>query len=263
MPAQVTGAAANLQVRADPRPPPHTHVVLRSATGDQKQQMPKSTSVELQARFLSALLQEREVQPRAFLAGPTDHRNIFPAPPQWSICSKQDEQEATRWSPKAVAGDIHLDDAVIRSNPAPWGFSPGRKPAVAAVRGNTLVREDYAHLHARRTLLSLAYVPMIVNETLIGAVEVATFDEALDEADLAGLAEFVDYAAPAFSSATQYEAERNSHLESISRLTQLYDVEKVFNSTLEMDELNPIITAKVREILEAPGRKSLAGKRRA
>ena len=38
---------------------------------------------------------------------------------------------------------------------------------------------------------------------------------------------------------------------SISRLTQLYDVEKVFNSTLEMDELNPIITGKVREILEA------------
>ena len=34
---------------------------------DQKQQMPKSTSVELQARFLSALLQEREVQPRASL----------------------------------------------------------------------------------------------------------------------------------------------------------------------------------------------------
>ena len=68
---------------------------------------------------------------------------------------------------------------------------------------------------------------------------------------LAGLVELVDYAAPAFSSATHYEAERNSHLESISRLTQLYDVEKVFNSTLEMDELNPIITAKVREILEA------------
>jgi hypothetical protein len=29
--------------------------------------MPKSTSVDVQARFLSALLQEREVQPRAFL----------------------------------------------------------------------------------------------------------------------------------------------------------------------------------------------------
>ena len=92
---------------------------------------------------------------------------------------------------------------------------------------------------------------MMVNETLIGAVEAATFDEELDEAEASGLVELVDYAAPAFSSATHYETERNSHLESISRLTQLYDVEKVFNSTLEMDELNPIITAKVREILEA------------
>ena len=114
------------------------------------------------------------------------------------------------------------------SRASPW-FCPAR----------TLVREDYAHLHVRRTLLSLAYVPMIVNETLIGALEAATFDEALNEAELAGLVELVDYAAPAFSSATHYETERNSHLESISRLTQLYDVEKVFNSTLEMDELNP------------------------
>ena len=56
---------------------------------------------------------------------------------------------------------------------------------------------------------------------------------------------------PHFRAPTHYEGERNSHLESISRLTQLYDVEKVFNSTLEMDELNPIITAKVRELLEA------------
>ena len=63
--------------------------------------------------------------------------------------------------------------------------------------------------------------------------------------------ELVDYAAPAISSAIHYESERNSHLESISRLTQLYDVEKVFNSTLEMDELNPLITSKVRELLEA------------
>ena len=51
---------------------------------------------------------------------------------------------------------------------------------------------------------------MIVNETLIGALEAATFDEALDEAELAGLVEFIDYAAPAFSSATHYETERNS-----------------------------------------------------
>ena len=155
-----------------------------------------------------------------------------------------------QWSPKAVAGDIHLDDAAIPMESGTLGHL-ARESQPLLLSGSTLVREDYAHLHARRTLLSLACVPMMINESLIGAVEVATFDEELDESEASGLAELVDYAAPAFSSATRYEAERNSHLESISRLTQLYDVEKVFNSTLEMDELNPIITAKVREILEA------------
>ena len=149
-----------------------------------------------------------------------------------------------------MAGDIHLDDEVIPFDSGTLGLL-AKENQPLLLSGANLVREDYAHLHARRTLLSLAYVPMIVNETLIGAVEAATFDEAINEADLAGLVELVEYAAPAFSSATHYEAERNSHLESISRLTQLYDVEKVFNSTLEMDELNPIITAKVRELLEA------------
>jgi RND family efflux transporter MFP subunit len=47
-----------------------------------------------------------------------------------------------------------------------------------------------------------------------------------------------------------YEAERNDSLESISRLTQLYDLEKSFSSTLEMDELLPIIAEKFREVME-------------
>ena len=210
--------------------------------------MPKSASVELQARFLSALLQEREVQPRAFLLA---HQITEIHPGAAAVVYLLEEEQGTmRWSPKAVAGDIHLDDSLIPLDSGTLGLL-ARQNQPLLLSGATLVREDYAHLHARRTLLSLAYVPMIVNETLIGALEAATFDEALDEADLVGLVEFIDYAAPAFSSATHYETERNSHLESISRLTQLYDVEKVFNSTLEMDELNPIITAKVREILEA------------
>jgi RND family efflux transporter MFP subunit len=217
---------------------------------DQKQQMPKSTSVELQARFLSALLQEREVQPRASLLA---HQivEILPGAAAVVYLLQQDEHGGNvQWSPKAVAGDIHLDDAAIPMESGTLGHL-ARESQPLLLSGSTLVREDYAHLHARRTLLSLACVPMMINESLIGAVEVATFDEELDESEASGLVELVDYAAPAFSSATRYEAERNSHLESISRLTQLYDVEKVFNSTLEMDELNPIITAKVREILEA------------
>jgi hypothetical protein len=147
----------------------------------------------------------------------------------------------TRWSPKAIAGEIHLDDSAIPLDSGTLGLlAKDGQPLLLS--GTTLVREDYAHLHARRTLLSLAYLPMIVNETLIGALETATFDEALDDAELAGLAEFVEYAGPAFSSATHYEAERNSHLESISRLTQLY----------------PFVQDQERGIWAAPGGNKVA-----
>ena len=209
--------------------------------------MPRSTSVDVQARFLSSLLQEHEVQPRASLLAQQVTETL---PGAAAVVYLLEEHEQTAvWSAKAVAGDLRVEDEVI---PAASG-TLGRlfkEPQPLLLSGPKLVREDYAHLHTRRTLLSLAYVPIIASENLIGAVEVANFAEIINQADLAGLIELIDYAASAFSSATQYEDERNSRLETISRLTQLYDVEKVFNATLEMNELYPIITAKVREILE-------------
>jgi RND family efflux transporter MFP subunit len=209
--------------------------------------MPKSTSVDVQARFLSALLQEHEVQPRALLLA-QQITEMLPGAAVVVYLLEQGEESAI-WSPKAAAGDLRVDDA-IPVNSGTLGFL-AKESQPLLLSGANLVREDYAHLHARRTLLSLACVPIMVNQNLIGAVEAASFVEVIDQADLAVLVELVEYAAPAFSSATRYAAEHNSHLESISRLTQLYDVEKVFNATLEMDELTPIITAKVRELMEA------------
>jgi RND family efflux transporter MFP subunit len=210
--------------------------------------MPKSTSVDVQARFLSALLQEHEVQPRAFLLAQQIAEML---PGAAAVVYLLEGHEATpHWSAKAVAGDLQVDDHVIPVDSGTLGLL-ARQSQPLLLSGAKLVREDYAHLHVRRTLLSLAYVPMIVNQNLIGAVEVATFSEVINQADLGGLVELAEYAAPAFSSASHYEAERNSHLESISRLTQLYDVERIFNATLEMNELTPIITAKVRDLLEA------------
>jgi len=230
--------------------------------------MPRLTSIELQARFLSALLREREVQPRAVLLA-QQITELLPGAAAIVYLLEADE-ETTVWSPTAVAGDVHLDEATIpvdagtlgllfkesRSQEIPAegnhaGEAPTQQNQSLLLSGTSLVREDYAHLHARRTLLSLAYVPIVVDGTLIGALEVAAFEEEIDQVELGELAELVEYAAPGFASAAKYEHERNSRLETITRLTQLYDVEKVFNSTLEMDELNPIITAKVREILDA------------
>ena len=146
--------------------------------------MPKSTSVDVQARFLSSLLQELEVQPRAFLLA----RQITEILPNSAAAVYLLEQsgDSTHWSSKAVAGDIHLEDQAIPLDSGTLGLlAKDSEPMLLS--GANLVREDYAHLHARRTLLSLAYVPVVVNEALIGAVEVAAFDEALDEADLADL----------------------------------------------------------------------------
>src|SRR4029077_1468666 len=63
------------------------------------------------------------------------------------------------------------------------------------------------------------------------------------------LRETAKIAAPAIAGALAYERERNSTLHSISRVTQMYDLEKVFNSNLEIDPLIATIASKFQEVL--------------
>jgi hypothetical protein len=114
-----------------------------------------------------------------------------------------------------------------------------------------LVREQYAHLNVRRTLNSLAYLPLKTKRgELFGAIEILSFDFPLGENTLSALQPLADVAGSALADAVSYEQERNSALSSITRITQLYDLEKVFGSTLELDQLLPIIGSKFREVLE-------------
>ena len=48
-----------------------------------------------------------------------------------------------------------------------------------------------------------------------------------------------------------YEEQSRNQLNAITRLTLLYDIGQIFNSTLELDQLLPIITEKIRDILDA------------
>jgi RND family efflux transporter MFP subunit len=209
--------------------------------------MPQPGSIEASARFLSAMLGERESAPRAQLLA---RQAADSSAGRAAIVYLLTSDDPTAWKAKATAGEIVLDGPTVPIDAGHLGtLAQQREPLLFS--GKDLMREDYAHLHARRTLVSLAYVPMIFDEDLIGALEVASFDSAIDDADLQELSELVKHAAPAFVSAIHYEEERNSQLESISRLTQLYDLEKVFSSTLEMEELKPLITAKIREVLDA------------
>ncbi len=67
---------------------------------------------------------------------------------------------------------------------------------------------------------------------------------------LEALRPLIEVAASALVASQAYEQERHASLTSLTRLTQFYDIEKVFSSTLEMDELLPIIGGKIREMLD-------------
>jgi RND family efflux transporter MFP subunit len=211
--------------------------------------MQPSGHVEVSTRLLSAMLRERESAPRAALLAQQAAEMVSGGAAIVYVLDPGDPPAVpASWSAKATAGDIHLDDPTVPADSGTLGtLAHEQQPLLFS--GNELTREDYAHLHARRTLVSLACVPIIVNDALMGALEVASFEDTIDSADLQVLVDLVEHAGPGLVSAILYEDERNSLLESISRLTQLYDLEKVFSATLEMDELQPLITSKVREVL--------------
>jgi RND family efflux transporter MFP subunit len=160
-----------------------------------------------------------------------------------------EEVAGTMWLPKAGAGDSD-----VRANKAPADVGTLGEllanPSPMLLSGPELSRENYAHLDVRRTLVAMAYLPLIQGQQLIGAIEILSFQEHLSRADLNTMNSAVPVAAAALAAGITYERERHDTLTSITRLTQLYDLEKMFASTLEMDELLPIIGGKSREVME-------------
>ena len=208
----------------------------------------KSRPTGLSEDLLSALLRTLEVRPRAQLIAEQAIEVLGDATAVLYLV--EEDQENQFWNAKAMAGEVLLDSAVIPLESGTLGVLAERQEPVV-FSGNELAREDYAHFHTRRTPISLAYIPLFVDEVLLGGLEAVTFAEPISEEDLATLQELCHLAAPCLVSALAYEEERNAQLESITRLTQLYDLEKTFNSILEMDQLLPLIASKFREILNA------------
>ena len=157
-------------------------------------------------------------------------------------------QEDAGWEPKATEGEVAFSEPVIAPDFGTLGAILA-KQAPVVFTGPDLRREDYAHLNVRRTLASLAGIPLFMDDNLVGAVEILSFQQPIAESSLSDLAEFSKLAALGLAAGAVYENERNSQLESITRITQMYDLEKVFNSNLEMDELMPMIASKFQEIM--------------
>jgi RND family efflux transporter MFP subunit len=200
---------------------------------------------DVSGEFLSNLLRQREVRPRCALLA---QQAMDLIPGGAVIVYLVEDQEQPRWVARATLGEVHLDDILVPFDSGTLGVvADQKKPLLFS--GSELVREDYAHLHARRTLQSLAYVPIMADGTLIGLLEAASFEGAFTREHLRRLQEIAECAAPALVSALEYEQERATHLTSISRLTQLYDLEKVFNSNLELDDLLSMIAGKFQEVM--------------
>jgi RND family efflux transporter MFP subunit len=198
--------------------------------------------------FAAVLLAQQEVAPRAQVVA---NKVAELLPDTAAVVYVIADQESPMWTAKATAGDISVIDTVE--------FDAGTLGAVAAKRellvfeGGDLPREEYAHLDIRRQFVTLACAPLLVNDTLVGAIELFHCDQPFPKAMLAAVSEIAELAGPALASGLFYESERNTNLHSISRVTQMYDLEKVFNSTLEMDELLGTIAAKFQEVMNVQG----------
>jgi RND family efflux transporter MFP subunit len=153
------------------------------------------------------------------------------------------------WLSRASFGEVSVHEGNVPADIGTLGkLKAEQKPLLFS--GKELVRENYGHLDIRRTLQSLAYLPLANDGELIGAIEILSFDGEISQDHIHSLSPVTEVAAAALSAAMAYENERRDTLTSISRLTQLYDLEKVFASTLEMDKLLPIIGSKFLEVME-------------
>jgi len=199
------------------------------------------------ADFAARLLGASETGPRARIIAQVV-LDRFPATTA-TIYILQEDDNGPFWSVKASLGEGAEPDPTVNADSGTLG-AVFQDPRTVVFEASNLVREDYAHLNVRRTVKGLACVPLLQGETLVGAIEVLSFDEPLQRHQMEALAPLAEIAAASLVSSLAYEQERHGSLTSITRLTQFYDIEKVFSSTLEMDELLPIIGGKMREMLE-------------
>jgi RND family efflux transporter MFP subunit len=194
----------------------------------------------------SSLLAEQEVGPRAlvlarFIASLLAQSAI-------SVYTLASDGAKHYWIPKATIGEAAVHERSISAGAGILG-SLLEAPTPVLRSAAELKREDYPHIDTRKTLLSLCYIPLIHDDSLLGALEILSFEEDLTNEAIDALLPAASLTAAAVASAQTYENERHATLTSITRLTQLYDLEKVFSSTLEIAELLPLIGSKFSEIL--------------
>jgi multidrug resistance efflux pump len=148
------------------------------------------------------------------------------------------------WTAIAAVGDISIQQANLQSGTRLFLPLLDESPSALVYPVADLRREDYAHLNVARSFASIAYVPLLREENLVGAIEILTFSGVLEPRQLKEIAPLVQLASPAILAAETNEEERQTLLESVHRMSQLYDLEKSLNSTLEFDAVIQMVPEK-------------------
>ena len=170
------------------------------------------------ADFAAALLSEQEVAARADVIA---SRLAELLPGSAVAVYVIEDQGNPSWTAKATAGDVAVS-TVVQFDHGPFKALAESKTA-QAFEGNNLKREDYAHLDIRRTVASLVYVPLLTNQTLVGAIELVNFAESFPASVLSQLNDFAELAAPAIATSLAYESERNTSDPTIKLLKEMLE----------------------------------------
>ena len=120
--------------------------------------------------------------------------------------------------------------------------------------GREISAEDLSHLDeaSRVRVKSALYAPIAGAKGSEGVVEVLNKHSGEFTADDSQfLEEAGRLAGQALGNLEAIESERKSQLATLERLTALYDLGRTFTSTLELEELLPIVAGKIRDILGA------------
>ncbi len=165
-----------------------------------------------------------------------------------ALYSLRSTADDATWTALGVSDEISVVDPAIAAT-APLFAPLLASPNPTVYSASQVAREDYAHIHVVRTIRSIGYLPLLREQELVGAFEIVSFSEPLTETALQSLAGLAQLAVTALGSAEQYEEQRQNLLDSIHRLTQLYDLEKSLNETLDFEPLLELIPVKVAAML--------------
>ena len=160
-----------------------------------------------------------------------------------------EEGEESAWTMIGLAGDIVPEPTAVGSGNRLMAPLVLESPEILIYSSAEILREDYAHLHISRSVSSIAYVPLVLDEQLVGVIEILWFSGTPRIQDLDAIAPIVQLAPTAILAAEAMESQRQDMLESLHRMSQLYDLEKSLNATLEFDALTALIPLKAAAML--------------